>query len=286
MNKLQQELRQTCGLTAMGVEPIAAADNNQVYLVDRKFVYKNYTTQGYAQKEFQAMILFSALLGSTSIPMVVGAGTDFLLMEYLSGLITAKEAILSGIVSRGQVEDSIVELWTKTINPRSEGLRSRIKIYRSLSWQKHTKTLQSGLTSKSTQLNLYLTRSEQSRLNYSVSTASTYSIQSMVLNHRDLHLENILVDPVTKSIYLIDFEHSLWAPLEYEFQNSIFWDDADALNFLSLKQMFALQNIVLSTDKLNILQDLYFLDQLLIGLRNKQSAKCRLLVERYRGLVV
>lgn len=62
----------------------------------------------------------------------------------------------------------------------------------------------------------------------------SWSNRNTTILHRDLHLSNILVKPDLSEVAIIDFEHSLLGPLEYELQNSVVFNDCKSLDVFEI----------------------------------------------------
>lgn len=100
--------------------------------------------------------------------------------------------------------------------------------------------------------------------------------------HRDLCKTNFL--KTDSGTCLIDFEHHLVAPIEYEFCNSVFWNDYASLSVDKAVETLREQGVYLSRWLMLVLCSLYFLDQLRLAERNSDAEKLQLLIGRYKSV--
>lgn len=104
--------------------------------------------------------------------------------------------------------------------------------------------------------------------------------------HRDIHWGNILSDK--DSFVLIDFEHYCLGPVEYEFANCLFWNDAKSLDVSIVASVLQTHGIFFNIALAKQLVSLYFAEQLTIALHMNDEAKAITLIRcfaRYSKVV-
>jgi len=97
--------------------------------------------------------------------------------------------------------------------------------------------------------------------------------------HRDLHWGNLLVSK--NQVEIMDFEHFLVGPLEYEFCNSLFWNDRWSLDFKMIRKEFEKKGVYLNFYLAVKLTVVYFIEQLDIAFKNKDTNKVKLLFLKF-----
>ncbi len=98
--------------------------------------------------------------------------------------------------------------------------------------------------------------------------------------HRDLHWGNILKDE--SGIKIIDFEHTCLGPIEFEFSNSLFWNDKHSLNFDTFCTFLAKEGITVNRQLAYKFIYAYFAEQIHIAKMNIDLDKTVLLVKVMR----
>lgn len=97
--------------------------------------------------------------------------------------------------------------------------------------------------------------------------------------HRDIHWGNILSDK--DSFVLIDFEHYCLGPVEYEFANCLFWNDAKSLDVSIVASVLQTHGIFFNIALAKQLVSLYFAEQLTTALQKNDESKAMTLTRYF-----
>lgn len=111
-----------------------------------------------------------------------------------------------------------------------------------------------------------------------------WAVHKLFPLHRDLCWSNALATS-TKSFRVIDFEHSLIGPIEYEFANSVFWKDEMSLDIGHVLEIGQKEGLHINMILINRLVIAYFIDQIRIAITNNDLDKVQLLVNKYLKFV-
>lgn len=152
-------------------------------------------------------------------------------------------------------------------------------------WNSYLLQLQEYFASCS-QLNSCLTKQEKAIIIGILEwlTSRDWNLHKLFPLHRDICWTNALKDSYGR-IKLIDFEHHLHGPIEYEFANSLFWQDSLSVNVDSLIEEADSRGVYINRLLANRLVIAYVLDQLRIADRLKDSDKLALLTSKLRSFV-
>lgn len=105
-------------------------------------------------------------------------------------------------------------------------------------------------------------------------------VQDLTLTHGDLGLSNILLSGT--SLKLIDFEHTVEAPLEFDLAPSFFWRDDNSLPLEKINKIFDQEYRSLDQGRFTKLVSLYLVNQLrLADLEGDQEKYQQLLTKAY-----
>jgi thiamine kinase-like enzyme len=204
----------------------------------------------------------------TNTPHLLGVGKKKCLTTYITNGTPSFEAIKNGMIAINEVNRFLLE--------HISGLK---KFDNSEPWGRFCESVFKKFTNNKGSLikplggNLYfelLDGVKQILLNIS-------SKDEVIFLHGDLHLGNILYDTKINEFWLIDFEHSKYGPIEYEFINSYFWNDEKSLDI----GFFSTKLDGFSTKNLKELNKLYFADQLNIALEMNDKKKIIALIQKY-----
>lgn len=95
--------------------------------------------------------------------------------------------------------------------------------------------------------------------------------------HGDLNLSNLMI--VGSDLILVDFEHVVEAPIEFDLACSAFFDDFKSLNITTVVKSLSRLDQVIDADTLTLMIKLYFADQM----RKAEPEKQKLLIKIAKG---
>jgi thiamine kinase-like enzyme len=104
--------------------------------------------------------------------------------------------------------------------------------------------------------------------------------------HRDICLDNILIDEISDHLNVIDFEHSCIGPLEYDFCNSIFWADNYSIDLMALKRKLDQFKINFDNKLYFKFVALYFIEQYYIAYSQSDKFKSSLIIDRLNQFMI
>lgn len=238
---------------------------------------KTYASKELKRAEEQGLTALAAA-GNSQVPRIVAKGGNFLILEYVSGAKTAFQALQDG---------SLTE--EKLVNQLTNFLADAYRIYQKqarnvLIWDKKKSDIVRSFKRNSTTLlgSKILTQSEIQNVMERLDEIDLLpvSIENLTFLHRDLHLDNILVDK--RKIFVIDFEHCAEGPIEFEFQNSIFFADEKSLPLTKIKRALRQRGFIYSNLLERKLIPLYFADQINLAIKLGDFQKLQLLVAKWR----
>lgn len=256
-------------------------DSNTVIAIDNRYLYKDFTLTDKLQQEVSGMYL-QHLISGADIPLIIEQGDGFYVAEYLAEATSAYKLLNSGAISSAQVSVFVASFIARAYWGYRKFDQTKIGLFPRLVWSTRLTETISAIAASALQLQ-QCGFTDTAKLLRTLRQLQSQRLQ-LTLTHRDLHLENLLLAKSNEfsRFYVIDFEHSLQAPVELELQNSIFWQDDKSLNFGEI--IFILKNnysVPFNEDLLQPMYDFYFADQLNIALQRRDVMKIDLLIEKY-----
>lgn len=106
-----------------------------------------------------------------------------------------------------------------------------------------------------------------------ISEISSMSQDKFTICHGDLNLSNIML--TGSDLVLVDFEHVVEAPIEFDLACSVFFSDSKSLNVDLVVEKLGAGGIKISENDLKLMVKLYFADQM----RKASFEKQQLLIE-------
>jgi hypothetical protein len=238
---------------------------NEITTVCNTFVYKRYGLIEKSCNEVQALSMLSQIIPE-NVPRVLGSWENLCVFESVKGQ-NGSECGDNKLITEA-VTDIIIGIY-KGYEPLSESSPS--------SWNNSTKKLINEFELESNVLERMgyknLKKSITDRLAVIVNEAS--DSKKLTLVHRDLHLGNVILKDNT--CVLLDFEHAMEAPIELEFQNSLFWNDDMSLDVVLAKSILRSKGIYYSDELEKLLMAYYIADQFVIALKEQNFAKADLI---------
>lgn len=248
---------------------------NSVYLLLQRFIAKRYRNRSSMQRDQQGMRQWRKYLSDSIAPKTYVSIASYSLSEKLSGknthTKTAKKRLLKKLA---RTYASLIE----TYRYHHETMRSE-----HLNWKMYVKKKK-----EESNLVLPLIKELLNEKDYALLTKTVkqlckmdWGIHHKIPLHRDLHWENIFEDD--RKIRFIDFEHFCLGPIEYEFSNSLFWNDIYSVPFEDIVSELGKVQVFVNKTLSYQLVCLYFIDQVAIAHEQKNQEKiillCSLLTE-------
>jgi hypothetical protein len=235
--------------------------------VNKNTLSKTFVRKEGLYKELSGLTLLKN--AKTNTPSLLGVGEKKCITTYIINGITSYEAIGKRLVTIDKVNGFILE-----------HISNLQELDSSETWDRFCRSVLKKFTSNSGLLKMDL----GIELYLEIKKGIVKSTQKSVINkaikflHGDLHLGNILFDTKINEFWIIDFEHSKYGPVEYEFVNSYFWNDGKSLDIGYFSQK------IKGFDKglLKEMKKLYMADQLNIALELNDRSKIKELVKQYK----
>ena len=262
---------------------LSDGDSNKVFQVNNKYIYKEFFSKAQLSYETTGCLIFN-MLSSYGVPMLLDKGDDYLVMEFVRS-DSCFNLHREGRVSREEVGQKVTMFMAEVYWNYRFFNREKIKLFPHMSWEdrlyrilSHAKKNFIELSNILTSEQMKLVRQTQSDLEILI-----VPIKSLTFLHRDLHLDNVLVRDHgvgRDRNYFIDFEHCMEGPIEFELQNSIFWNDAWSLPVDSIRRSLQYDHdISYSLELEQRLLGLYYIDQLNLALDKHDVLKVIQLAE-------
>lgn len=240
---------------------------NEITTVCKTFVYKRYSLPEKFYNEIESLRMLSELTPN-KVPNVISTTNNLCVMETVVGLngnavsdknfvSTETIKIVLDIYKSYKPKCSTDNnSWKQKLIQIKEDLKNNEQTLRKFGSTKITKKLLSDL---------------EILINYNNYKTITYV-------HGDLHLGNIILND--SGVCLIDFEHSMEAPIELELQNSIFWNDEMSLDVEICRSLIVKARIEYSAELEILLMSFYISKQLLLALKEQDFLKLNLLINK------
>lgn len=238
---------------------------------------KTYASKELMRSEERGLAQLAAA-GNSQVPKVVAKGEDFLVLEYVSGAKTALQALQDGSLTEEELVDQLA-------NFLADIHRSYQRLGKDVAeWEKKKSDIVISLERNSSTLlvSKLLTQPEIRGLTERLGKIDLRRIpaENLTFLHRDLHLGNILVDK--GRVLVIDFEHCAEGPLEFEFQNSLFFADEKSLPVEKIKCALRRRGLIYSDLLERRLTPLYFADQINLAVELEDLQKLQTLTSKWR----
>jgi hypothetical protein len=251
---------------------------NEVQVKENK-ICKTFGDKTRLKREVMGTVLFSVLSGD-KVPQLVTWDNDLCVTRQVQNARTYFESSQSW----SRIEELNQEV-ARFIAEVYFGYRKGLTVPQFLSWDENLL----GITNKFIQNRLLVisaigqdkTKKIMENL-LEVRKNLTFK-STLTLIHGDLHLDNILVNNNLEldKLTVIDFEHCMEAPIEMEFQNSLFWNDSKSLDVLAIKKLLReVYKIPYSTQKENMLSCVYIANQLNMAIEEADENKLQMLVSK------
>ncbi|NTV31290.1 phosphotransferase [candidate division WWE3 bacterium] len=262
-------------------------DSNQVYRVNGRYIYKEYFSSEQLNYETTGCLVFN-LLSSYGIPMLLDKGPNYLVTEYIdstSCLMLYRQGQLSKTEIGRKASTFLSEVYW---NYRYFN-RSKVALFQNIAWKDRFIAILNYTQAHYQDWNIHLDAGDLRQIGDILTRLSCIYIppQSLTFLHRDLHLDNVLIQEKKSgrdSNFFIDFEHCMEGPIEFELQNSIFWDDEWSLpvNFVR-DELIKVHDIPYSIELEKQLLGLYYVDQLNLAYSKLDYTKMNILADRFRS---
>jgi serine/threonine protein kinase len=259
-------------------------DSNIVYQIDDKYLYKKFIFPSQLKREVSGMYFFN-MLANQDVPLIIDQGEDYFVSEYISGSVSAYNALNNGYINTTQVDVKVASIVARSFWSYKFFDKAKMQLYPYLKWEDKINDIYQKFTrNKSIFSNLEVFNKVCSDIKKIMSR--DYSKQ-LTITHRDIHLDNILVEKSggVGRTHLIDFEHCMEAPIEFEFQNSVFWRDEKSLNVDSIAHILRSSYRVPYPNEIeNELTSLYFADQVNLAIDMNYPGKIDLLINKLNSI--
>ncbi|EFK96961.1 protein containing Aminoglycoside phosphotransferase domain [sediment metagenome] len=268
-------------------------NKTNVIEINKDILLKTFVNEKGLNNELSGLTYLSGV--KTNIPVILGVGKNKIVSSYIDNTVTSYEAIQKKLVSKNDVNSFVLnylkslkdtnnqKVWESFINSTCKNFFANTSIFKKYLGSElyrltagNIRYLRNNPNSKNEPF-----RSKDRGLFFSLQKKSIHlqpeSIEfsaaenKIIFLHGDLHLGNILYDTRLKEFWLIDFEHSKFGPVEYEFANSKFWNDEKSLDI----EYFSNNIPGFKIFALNSYLYLYLADQLNIASENKDIAKIK-----------
>jgi len=251
---------------------------NKVKL-EKNLVSKTFSDKNKLNREVMGTVLFG-FLSNGSAPQLVSWGSDFCITSQLKEASTCFES-----VNRFLCFKKINSLVAEFIANNFAGYQKGFQIPSFMRWGTHlASTIEKFKQNKTVVSGLIGTKKYEKILNVLLEVQNDKSLKnSMTLIHGDLHLDNILISNNANAdkIFVIDFEHSIEAPVEMEFQNSLFWNDEKSLSVNEITEILKTKyKIPYSEQKEKLLTKVYVAHQINLALGENDLEKLQIIAEK------
>ena len=242
---------------------------NNVELINNK-ICKTISDKNSLNKEIVGTLLFG-FIDAESVPQLVEWGGGYCVTGNIKSAKTCYELLGSGIDTK-EVNSFVAEFIAKIFEKYNLG----INIPTFMKWEYFVENTLSEFSFNMNVLTPYIGDQRYKNILNNLVKIKATKMKNMTIIHGDLHLDNILIsgEGVTKKIFVIDFEHCVEAPLEMEFQNSLFWNDSKSLNVEDVVQKLKSKFGIMYSKKVEaMLANMYIANQLNKAVKNGDIEK-------------
>jgi len=290
LNEVSKKDRKNLNLLAMtpvGIFDLSDGDSNCVLNLDNKYLYKRFVTKERMHTEIAGMLLFNLLI-KQDMPLLIKSGNDAFISEFMPNSRSAYDLINSGQLSVNEINVKIAAFVSRAYWEYKYFDRSKIKLFTNVSWLAKINQIIEDFensVAKITKLGDGVIASKiLGKLESARNDTAINDTKNLTVTHRDLHLDNILIgrDKGYNKFYVIDFEHTIEAPLEMEFQNSLFWNDEKSLQVENIvKIMRDEYRVNYSKEREEKLSVLYIADQVNMAITLGDNNKVSFILNKY-----
>ncbi len=232
---------------------------NEISFLGNGYLAKRYNNESACFNEYSGARLFAKCAGPF-VPKIYKKSPELCLISEISEAKSAFDLLNEGGLSMNQVSVFIADFIGKT----AINIKSKEKfVVNKLKYLEQLKKTQSKFYQNKDILLSFLSKNTLAYVENSLELISAEAyISQMTVLHRDLHLSNVLVDS-SGSMYIIDFEQAAYGPIELEFQNSLFFNDAKSLDVAQIVSLLRYKYSVSYSEKNeNLFKFAYITEQL------------------------
>jgi thiamine kinase-like enzyme len=255
---------------------LSCSKGKRVTLDENLLIRKFFDSKKNLSREVSGLKMFQMSVPE-NVPILYEVGEDYLVQEYAIGPAVNSDSSI-GI---NKHTDAVVEGLSEIISVLIQQNSKRVQILNKM-WYSELENLITHFRLLKSRVNLSEFQTIYSKILSDLSTIFLcYPEPSNVTYlHRDLHAGNII--SCNDVLKLIDFEHSLVGPLELEFQNAIFWNDANSLDYKKIiSAVIAKTGITYDFTLEKLLLSYYIADQVILANEMGDFSKVRELIHIY-----
>ncbi len=234
-----------------------------VDLMDR-YIVKVYTSKEIACREADGLMVFNKVSPENS-PKII----------FRFGRVTVFDKLKASESNDLQLCESLAQVILRL---------SQTAINDNIEWQTYLNLIAQKFFDQKNIFQSYLNSKEMGLIENTLVCLTKVDWESFPIQplHRDLHLGNLIN---TKSgVKIIDFEHFRFGPLEYEFSNSLLFDDESSLNISQISKKLYSFGVFLNLNLALMLTVVYFIEQFCQSYDKSDLNKQKLLIQKFINL--
>lgn len=248
---------------------------NSVYSLLEKFIIKKYLNREKTIREHDGMQTWVKHLDYKVTPK------QYLKIGPIAVFGKVKQDAIK--VEREILFSNLAELYTQLIQHYSYHKEDGNKEYQQ--WYYYLQSIHNKYRHNKELILSQLTKQERESLisNLNEMQEIDWGCYPKIPLHRDLHWGNIMIEKGKMKI--IDFEHFCIAPIEFEFCNSIFWNDDMSINFSKIYKALKQKKVNINKEVAYKLTSIYFIEQFYQAFNNNDQEKIFLIIKKFKFLI-
>jgi hypothetical protein len=247
---------------------------NKIGFKDNK-ITKTFENASKLNREISGTMIFGMLSGE-NVPQLMSWGSDFCVTKQVHQAKSCYE--LGGTFScKNKVNGFVADFVSSVFLQYQKGIN--LPLF--MQWEFNLNKITEEFLINQEIVAGFLGKESIKKLLFGLSKVRQTKFQnSLTIVHGDLHLDNILISSIAgqEKIYVIDFEHCMEAPLEMEFQNSLFWNDDKSLEVKKITETLSDKyGIKYSKPQEALLMCVYVANQFNLAVGENDTEKLKLL---------
>lgn len=259
--------------------------NNVVTIVPRSVVIKEYQSKDGALREYLSLSLLRNL-NITNVPRILGSSKGLTVLENITGSIAAYDYIQKYPDCKTIVMEQIA-LYISKVVANYNSKKNNILVPKFMQFDYLLENLVKDFSYYKEPIIKTFSKTFYSKINADLKLLSNSSnVGTVSLIHSDLHLSNLLIkqkkctqgDLNLGNMYVIDYEAACLGPIELEFQNSLFWNDAKSLDVALIVKALKKTYGIKYNKSLELLLGSYYVgSQVVCAFKNTDNQKIELI---------